>query len=117
MDPQRLPDELVVAGRYTHLIDAEVARSVLVGARIPCTLRNQAMVGVVPHLSNAIGGVTLHVEARYAEEARRLLEAAEPAKIQADPRRPEEAELEGDEHDRGLPSARDTQATRAFRCA
>jgi hypothetical protein len=70
---------------------------------------NAHVVGVLPHLSNAVGGVELRVRAADADLARRLLaEQSEPAEGEAAPA-PDEAPLQ--------PSARDTQATRAFRSA
>ena len=110
------PDAPVVVARFTNLIDAELARSVLLGAGLRCALQNDHVVGVLPHLSNAVGGVEVCVPAEDAQTARTLLEEPFPSEPSKDPRLfPSDHLPEGDEAER--PNPRDAQATRAFRAA
>ena len=109
-------DRPVVVARFTNLIDAELAKSVLDGAGIACALQNDHVVGVLPHLYNAVGGVEVCVGEDDVEAARTLLEEPFPKEPPKDPRLSAADDLpEGDEVD--VPTPADAQATRAFRAA
>lgn len=119
--PPDADDAQVVLARFTHLIEAELAKSVLCGSGIACALQNDHLVGVLPHLSNAVGGVALTVRAGDAEAARRLLDSppdTDDPRIRAlAPSGPLPGALAPDDDGPLQPSPRDQQATRAFRAA
>jgi hypothetical protein len=83
-------DALVPIASYTTAVEAGLARATLEGSGIHCSLANDAVVGVLPHLSNAFGGIKLLVRELDAEAALKLLAAAEPpatdeVAVQAEP--------------------------------
>jgi hypothetical protein len=100
---------------YTALVDAEAAASALEAAEIDVHLRNTAAVGVLPHMSQAFGGVRVCVPAADLERAREILttlalpapeDSANPEDADADPEALAEEE-----------NARTHYARRAWRAA
>ena len=63
----------VVVARFTTPIEAAIARGALEREGIEAELRDDALVGVAWHLSNAVGGVKLVVRPRDAAQAIQLL--------------------------------------------
>lgn len=67
-------DRLVTVARYDTQSDAQLARTQLEDAGIPCMLSNEAQAGLVMPFDASRSGVQVKVPADRAEEARALLE-------------------------------------------
>ena len=80
----------VVVARFVTPIEATIARGALEREGIESELRDDALVGIAWHLSNAVGGVKLVVRPADAEAARALL-----AELHQD--RADAAEVDGSE--------------------
>jgi len=77
--PREIPATLVVVATFTNPIEAELAKGLLEANAINAFLKDDGIVGVAWHLSNAVGGVKLTVAEEDVAAARLLLEnAAEP---------------------------------------
>lgn len=70
------PDRWVPVREYTLLHEAGVAQGILESAGIESLLDNEATVGILTHMSNAIGGVRIRVRPADLEAARALLSTA-----------------------------------------
>lgn len=116
-DPNRTQrtGEWVTIAQFTSLPEAGIARGVLEGAGLECRLADEGTVGVAWHLSNAVGGVKVQVDAADEEEARRILEA-EAVVEPAEPALPRQ-EDEGGEAEEPYLSERDADAKRALAAA
>jgi hypothetical protein len=62
---------LLQSYEFAHEVYLHHAR--LLDAEIPCFLKNETMVSLAPHYSNAVGGVQLYVHTDFFEDATRLL--------------------------------------------
>lgn len=103
--------------RYTSLHEAGIAQGLLESAGIRSTLDNETMVGMLWHLSNAIGGVRVRVSPADEEAARALLAEGSDSAELAEPER-NEAAAESDEEpaadDEPTESAREALVRRAL---
>ena len=63
----------VVVARFVTPIEATIARGALEREGVEAELRDDALVGIAWHLSNAVGGVKLVVRPADAEAARAIL--------------------------------------------
>jgi hypothetical protein len=77
-------DDFVRIASYTNVWEAELARGRLADEQIPAFLGNVNLVSWFWHYSNLVGGVTVHVARRDAEDARRcvMLIRTNPAESQ-----------------------------------
>jgi hypothetical protein len=66
---------LVTVATFTTLVEAEMARVRLERIGIPAFLGNSVAVGVMPFLGNDLGGISLQVLEKDADQARELLES------------------------------------------
>jgi len=73
----------VVVARFVTPIEATIARGALEREGIESELRDDALVGIAWHLSNAVGGVKLVVRPADAEAARALLAELREDRIEA----------------------------------
>ena len=75
------PDSVVFLESYYEPMAANLARTRLEAAGIPCFLSNENLVSIMPLYSPITGGVRLHVRRRDAEAALAILqtEALPPA--------------------------------------
>lgn len=110
MTERRKLGEYVAVASFTLLGEARTAESALAGEGIPVYLEGIEFASALPHMSNAVGGVTLFVPAADTERAREILDASagEPASAQ------DAAALEGEAADEGPRAA---AARRAWRAA
>ncbi|MBF9222909.1 putative signal transducing protein [Hymenobacter ruricola] len=67
------PDSVVFLESFYEPMAANLARTRLEAAGIPCFLSNENLVGLLPLYSPTTGGVRLHVRQRDAEAALELL--------------------------------------------
>ena len=67
------PDSVVFLESFYEPMAANLARTRLEAAGIPCFLSNEQLVGLLPLYSPITGGVRLHVRQRDAEAALELL--------------------------------------------
>lgn len=96
---------------YLYEYEAVFARDLLVAHGIEARILDASLVGVAPHLSNAIGGVRLQVEEREREGALEVLAA--PHLVPDQMMMPEEDEDE-DEPEAEAPPSPGRLALRAF---
>jgi len=68
-------DRLVTVARYDTTGDAQVARTQLEDAGIPCMLANETQSGLVPMYDATQGGVHVKVPADRGDEARAVLDS------------------------------------------
>ena len=66
-------DRLVTVARYNSTGDAQLAKTQLDDAGIPCMLANADQSGLAPMFEGTEGGVQVKVPAARADEARALL--------------------------------------------
>ena len=66
-------DRLVTVARYNSTGDAQLAKTQLEDAGIPCMLANAEQSGLAPMFEDTEGGVQVKVPAARADEARALL--------------------------------------------
>ena len=66
-------DRLVTVARYDTAGEAQLAKTQLDGAGIPCMLANAEQSGLAPMFEGTEGGVQVKVPAARADEARALL--------------------------------------------
>jgi hypothetical protein len=66
-------ETLVTVASFTTPVEAEMARVRLERLGIPAFLGNSIAVGVMPFLGNDLGGISLQVLEKDAEQARELL--------------------------------------------
>ena len=66
-------DRLVTVSRYDTTGDAQLAKTQLEDAGIPCMLANAEQSGLAPMFEGTEGGVQVKVPAARADEARALL--------------------------------------------
>ena len=66
-------DRLVTVSRYDTIGDAQLAKTQLEDAGIPCMLANAEQSGLAPMFEGTEGGVQVKVPAARADEARALL--------------------------------------------
>ena len=66
-------DRLVTVSRYDTTGDAQLAKTQLEDAGIPCMLANAEQSGLAPIFEGTEGGVQVKVPAARADEARALL--------------------------------------------
>ena len=66
-------DRLVIVARYDTAGDAQLAKTQLEDAGIPCMLANAEQSGLAPMFEAIEGGVQVKVPAAQADEARALL--------------------------------------------
>jgi hypothetical protein len=103
--------EYVSVGSFTLLGDVRLAQSALEGEGIAVHLEGIEFASALPHMSNAVGGVTVFVPAADVERAREILDASGGGESAT----PEDAAvLEGDAAEVG---ARAAAARRAWRAA
>jgi hypothetical protein len=76
-------DELVELRTFGFLQEAELAASALEASGIDCMLREQFISGAQPELTNALGGVALLVPRNELASAREVLDAPQPAALEA----------------------------------
>jgi hypothetical protein len=100
--------ELVEVASYTLTGEAHAAASALEGAGILVHRRNAALVGLLPHMANAFGGIGLCVPAVDADRARRILGAPALALVPDDDaeERDDAAEEPADDSRRAAPARR-----------
>ncbi|MDB4993811.1 MAG: phosphatidylinositol-4-phosphate 5-kinase [Myxococcaceae bacterium] len=74
-DPETdtVQETLVTVATFTTPVEAEMARVRLERLGIPAFLGNAIAVGVMPYLGNDLGGISLQVLEKDAEQARELL--------------------------------------------
>lgn len=76
-DPENTEDTvqetLVTVATFNTPVEAEMARVRLERIGIPAYLGNSIAVGVMPYLGNDLGGISLQVLEKDAEQARELL--------------------------------------------
>lgn len=104
-----MAEELVAVGAWTLLSEAHLAEALLRAEGIEGRLQGAGFAGVLPHMTDAIGGVRLLVPASRAERAREILAAAGGAPAPGEDAAPLEAEPAG--------SPRDAAARRAWLAA
>jgi len=63
----------VKISQFESLIEAETAKSALECRGIACFIENQYAGSMLPHVSQALGGIGILVESAHAKEARLLL--------------------------------------------
>ena len=68
-----LEENLVTVASFTTPVEAEMARVRLERLGIAAFLGNAAAVGVMPFLGNDLGGISLQVLEKDADQARELL--------------------------------------------
>jgi hypothetical protein len=78
MSDEHLLGECVEIAAFTLLGEAQTAATTLRAAGIPVHLRNEAVAGVLPHMTNAFGGIGVCVPEADAEQGRALLTGAIP---------------------------------------
>jgi hypothetical protein len=66
-------ETLVTVATFSTPVEAEMARVRLERLGIPAFLGNAIAVGVMPYLGNDLGGISLQVLEKDAEQARELL--------------------------------------------
>lgn len=113
LEPAPAPTTWITIGQYTTTAEAMIAKATLEGVGIPCRLLDDTIVGFMPHLSQALGGIKLQVgpeERHLAEEV--LHEAFEaPPEAQDEPDASEADEMLPRETDK------DAMARRAWNAA
>ena len=67
-------DRLVTVSRYDTIGDAQLAKTQLEDAGIPCMLANAEQSGLAPMFEGTEGGVQVKVPADYADEAQDVLD-------------------------------------------
>lgn len=67
-------DRLVTVARYDSRGDAQLAKTQLEDAEIPCMLANAEQSGLAPMFEATAGGVQVKVPAVQADEARAVLD-------------------------------------------
>ena len=67
-------DRLVTVSRYDTTGDAQLAKTQLEDAGIPCMLANAEQSGLAPMFEGTEGGVQVKVPADYADEAQDVLD-------------------------------------------
>jgi hypothetical protein len=99
---------------FTSLAEAELAASVLEADGIDVLLRNEAFASILPHMTNAVGGVEVTVSPEDVERAKEVLAANDAPRALNDA--PED---EPDSEDDAVTaeSPRDAMARRAWRSA
>jgi hypothetical protein len=106
----------VPVARYTSLHEAGIAQGLLESAGIASALDNEMMVGMLWHLSNAVGGVRVRVAAADEEAARALLAegvaAAEVSNVEENAAG--EAKAGDDDDDQPIESEREAMVRRAL---
>jgi hypothetical protein len=108
-NPKRLGDYVEV-GTFTLLSDARMVEALLRSEELDVHLQGQDIVGAMPHMADALGGVSVYVPGDAAERARELIASSGGQPESA----ADAAALEGDATD---VSARDAAAKRAFLAA
>lgn len=82
-----MPQDLVTVATFATPMEADMARNLLASASIEAFVADDATVGWLWHLGNALGGVKLQVAERDAERASAIL-ASRPAAIAPEPPSP-----------------------------
>lgn len=76
-----MPDDasrLMTVARFDRLHEAHLAKAQLDDAGIPCTLAHEDMAGLSMVFDPERGGVKLKVPARFADDARAVLDRPSP---------------------------------------
>ncbi len=74
-----MPDDLVTLATFDTAVEAELVRSHLEAAEIPCWLDNAEMATALWHYGNAIGHVRLNVAQSQSQAALEVIEKMLPA--------------------------------------
>jgi hypothetical protein len=75
MDAPSATDELIQVAAFLHPHEAKVARAELEAENIPCFLNNERTLDIDWLLASMMGGYRLLVPARFADQAREILES------------------------------------------
>jgi len=105
----------IPVAEYTSLHEAGVAQGMLESAGIASVLDNETMVGMLWHLSNAVGGVRVRVAPADEEAARALLAEGVAAPPLAGPEEQSaESKAEASDDDEPMESEREAMVRRAL---
>lgn len=116
--------KLITVATFDTVGEAQLAKNVLATAGIPAALADEQTVGMLWHLSNAIGGVKVQVLEERAEEAVKVLDQEFGPEDEANASSEAETEPDDTSDDEGEPAEslgefeataeREAQANRVF---
>ncbi|MFH1778386.1 MAG: DUF2007 domain-containing protein [Candidatus Omnitrophota bacterium] len=74
-----MKEKLVTIAKFTHVVDAHLARTKLESEGVECCIRDEHIVQMNWLLSNLVGGVKLQVKETDVDKAKEILKKKETA--------------------------------------